>query len=351
VVYKKADMKFKLLILAVIAFAGCNDANKNNEAIDNKTEPVNVIFDTDMGNDVDDVLAIDMLYKYADQQKIHFLGVLSTKYNTYSVPFIHLLNEWYGYETLPVGTVENGADSEGDSRNYAEAVWLMQKDGKQLFNHPDTSGKYHEATRLYRKLLAKQKDSSIVIVSVGFSTNIARLLASPADDLSPLNGKELVAKKVKLLSVMAGNFNGQNLPEYNVVKDIPAAQQAFSNWPGVIVFTPFELGIRVNYPAVSIENDFTWANPHPLVEAYKYYLDMPYDRPSWDLLSVLYAVEGEQYFEKSVAGTVTVNDKGITTFQADPNGLHYYLNASDEQTDAMLTAIKNLVTQKPKALK
>ena len=27
-------------------------------------EPVKIIFDTDMGNDVDDVVALDMLYKY-----------------------------------------------------------------------------------------------------------------------------------------------------------------------------------------------------------------------------------------------------------------------------------------------
>ena len=32
-----------------------------------KAEPLYVIFETDIGNDIDDALALDMLYKYQDQ--------------------------------------------------------------------------------------------------------------------------------------------------------------------------------------------------------------------------------------------------------------------------------------------
>ncbi len=341
-----------IFFLALISLiAACNSNSKVKEDISIKEEPLRIIFDTDMGNDVDDALAIDMLYKYADQGKINFLGVLSTKYNPYSVPFIHLLNHWYGYDELPVGTIENGPDSENDSRNYARKVWQMEKEGKPVFELPDTTGRYQEATRLYRKLLSEQPDSSVVVISVGFSTNLARLLASGPDEISPLSGKELAKRKVKLLSVMAGNFDGQQLAEYNIEKDIPAAQDLFREWPGIIVVTPFELGIRVKYPASSIEGDFGWTNAHPVVEAYKSYLKMPYNRACWDLLSVLYAVEGEQDFQKSEAGTVMVDDKGITTFQPSAQGMHYYLNASDTQTASILNRLKNLVTQQPKAKK
>ena len=45
-----------------------------------------------------------------------------------------------------------------------------------------------------------------MIAQVGFSTNLARLLESPADRSSPLTGHELVERKVKLLSLMAGAF-------------------------------------------------------------------------------------------------------------------------------------------------
>ena len=41
-------------------------------------EPVKVIFDTDMGNDVDDVVALDMFYKYLDEGSVELLGIISS---------------------------------------------------------------------------------------------------------------------------------------------------------------------------------------------------------------------------------------------------------------------------------
>jgi len=40
--------------------------------------------------------------------------------------------------------------------------------------------KLPDAHTLYRKILAKQPDSSVTIISIGFSTNIARLLLTGA---------------------------------------------------------------------------------------------------------------------------------------------------------------------------
>jgi hypothetical protein len=71
--------------------------------------PAPVIFETDMGNDVDDALALDMLYKYMDQGRINLLAVNSNKNNGYSAAFIQLMNNWYGYPGIPVGKMVNGA--------------------------------------------------------------------------------------------------------------------------------------------------------------------------------------------------------------------------------------------------
>lgn len=68
---------------------------------------------------------------------------------------------------------------------------------------------------------------------------------------------------------MGGCFDNSNPLEYNVVKDIPAAQKVFAEWPTRLVTSPFEVGIKINYPASSIEKDFQWATVHPMVEAYK----------------------------------------------------------------------------------
>ena len=84
-----------------------------------------------------------------------------------------------------------------------------------------------------------------------------------------------------------------------------------------------------------------------MVEAYKSYLPMPYDRPTWDLTSVLYAIEGPSYFTVSPAGNITVSDKGETSFVANPVGNHHYLMTDSVQGDVITKRFVDLITQKP----
>ena len=56
-----------------------------------------------------------------------------------------------------------------------------------------------EATEVYRKVLSEAEDHSIVISSIGFVQNIANLLQSEPDQYSPLNGYDLIMKKVKTI--------------------------------------------------------------------------------------------------------------------------------------------------------
>ena len=53
-----------------------------------------------------------------------------------------------------------------------------------------------EALPVLRRTLAAADDHSISYVSVGFLHNLAELLASPADTISPLTGQQLVEQKV-----------------------------------------------------------------------------------------------------------------------------------------------------------
>lgn len=335
-------MKKSILLIASLFFAACEKPSEPEVPV--------IIFETDMGNDVDDALALDMIYKYLDKGKVKVLAISSNKQSPYSTEYIHLMNHWYGYPDIPIAKVINGIDSENDARKYAEFVSL-QKDstGAPLFQRPDFDyDQVPEAVSLYREILAKQPDHSVTLVSVGFSTNIYRLLNSLPDEYSPLSGKELIAKKVKILSMMAGSFGEKKIPEYNVVKDIPAAQNITEEWPTPIVFTPFEAGIAVTYPATSIENDFTWAPYHPVVEAYKHYLDMPYDRPTWDLIALLYVVENSpEYFTLSEAGAITVDDKGYTSFTPSKDGKHRYLTVDRVQAQKTRQHFVELITAKP----
>lgn len=310
--------------------------------------PLRVIFETDMGNDVDDVLALDMLYKYADQGKIKLLGISSNKDSRYSTEFIDILNTWFGYPQLPVGHVVHGVNCETDAINYAQKVCEMKtEDNHFLFRRSKNSYERNlESTELYRCLLSQQPDKSVCIISVGFLTNLAKLLSTPADKYSSLTGKELIAKKVKSLVLMGGDFRKENkLKEYNIYKDCTASQKIFSEWPTSIVASPFDIGISILYPAAVIQNDSIWKVPNPVVEAYKAYLPMPYDRPTWDLTAVLYAIEPNVgYFNCSQKGFIKVDEKGFTTFTPGQNGKHRYLSVTSMQSQKIKERLIYLTT-------
>jgi len=331
------------LILVFLAIAITLMACAQTKKITTGKMPVPVIFETDMGNDVDDALALDMLYKYQDSGLIKLIAISTNKNSKYSAQYIDILNTWYGYPNIPVGEVKNGANSQGDSRNYAQTVCEYTPAFKR------TKDTFPESVALYRKVLVSQPNHSVIIISTGFSTNLARLLDSKGDAYSPLDGKALAAKKVKLLSMMAGNFEGDRMIEYNVLRDVPAAKKVFEQFPTKVVTSPFELGNQILYPASSIENDFNWTSAHPVVIAYKSYLPMPYDRPTWDLTAVLYAIEGEQpYFTISKNGTIQVDGKGYTSFTANPAGNRQYLEVTPQQAAIIKTHFVNMITARPK---
>lgn len=300
------------MALAFLAVLSCSTSH-----------PQAVIFDTDMGNDVDDALALAMLYRYSDEGNAKVLGIAVNKNDIASAEFIDIVSTYYGYGDTPIGVAAKPVDTSADGvnqngMNFVTAVSKM--------DFPRTVKDYSSlpsAVQLYRRLLSAQPDHSVVIISVGFSTNLATLLDSPADDISPLSGRELLEKKVKCVSSMAGNFRKEGegrFAEYNVVRDVPSARKFFAECPVNIVVSPFELGDELHFPATEVEKNFGYEGPNPVAEAYKAYLPMPFDRPIWDLTSVLYGIEGNRYFRQSGLGTVEVDEQGLTTFRAHPTG-------------------------------
>lgn len=334
---------FTIIPLCALLMGGCA------EQLQSKTPPVSMIMETDIGNDVDDALAMDIIYKYLDKKEIKLLAVDINKDGKAPADYVDILNNWYGYPNIPIGVINGGVDCENDATNYAKVVVNMSKaDGTPLFARSATDKNRMESVSLLRKVLSKQKDASVTIVSVGFSTNLVRLLATKPDKYSKLDGKSLVAKKVKLLVAMAGCFDKPGFHEYNVVKDIPAAKVIFEQWPTPLVTSPFEVGIKILYPATSIENDFKWASPaHPVVEAYKAYKKMPYDRPTWDPTALLYALGEAEMFTVSPVGRISVTDEGETVFTADSNGNRRYLSVTPEQAANIESFFVKTISSKP----
>ena len=310
--------------------------------------PVRLIFDTDMGNDVDDAVALAMIHALESRGEAKLLAVTVTKDNRWAAPFIDVMNTFYGRGNTPIGVVRNGKTPE-DANMIRVPATRTHPDHSFVYPHDLMDGKdAPAATNLLRGVLSKEKDGAVVIVQVGFSTNLARLLDSPADDASPLAGRELVKRKVQLLSLMGGAFP-EGKPEYNIETDIPSAKKVFAEWPTRIVASGYEIGNQVVYPASSILKDYGYVADHPLAESYREYMKMPYDRPMWDPTATLFAVRASS-FSLSPRGTITVDDAGRTHFTANAKGQHQYLTATPEQAKAALAAIIELASRPPDRL-
>ena len=52
----------------------------------------NVILDTDIGNDIDFVLALSILYNYHKEKRINLIGITINKANRKTIPFVDILN-------------------------------------------------------------------------------------------------------------------------------------------------------------------------------------------------------------------------------------------------------------------
>ena len=80
-----AMKKIFFAILAVILVSGCAGEKAA------KPEKLRVIFETDMGNDVDDAMALDMLYKYMDAGRVDLLAIMVNKDSRSSAQYIDML--------------------------------------------------------------------------------------------------------------------------------------------------------------------------------------------------------------------------------------------------------------------
>jgi inosine-uridine nucleoside N-ribohydrolase len=312
--------------------------------------PVGVIVDTDMGNSIDDVLALSLLYGLEGKDETRVVTVSTTKACLPSAALCEVIGRFYAgavsgafasfRRTLPVGLADDGRMPE--ITPMMKAVLDKKKDdGSAAYEH----GIHHindtaEVAALIRNALTAQHDQNAVVVLLGPATNLTRLL-----DIR--GAREVIAQKVRFLSVMGGAFP-QGDPEFNIKADIKAAQRLFAEWPTPIVACGFEVGNAILYPGAAIEKDFAWSPAHPVADAYRAYQAMPYDTPSWDLTAALYAVRPDAgYFKLSEPGTITVAGDGRTLFAPASQGRHRYLVADPARREHVVQAYVELTSAKP----
>jgi inosine-uridine nucleoside N-ribohydrolase len=255
--------------------------------------PVKIILDVDLAEDVDDAGALAVLHALADRGEAEILATMVSARNEFVGPCLDAINTWYGRPDLPIGYqrghqygYQNTKDAHREtSSKYAEPV-------AKAFPHDLNRGSdAPDATLVFRKVLSRQPDQSVTIVTVGFLTNLKNLLDSRPDEFSSLDGEALVKQKVKQWVCMGGIFPGGRFPdgngEYNVMWDTVASARAINDWPTPIVFSGFEIGVRVKVGSCLRETP----EANPVRACYQHYNGLQ-DREAWDLTAVLYAVRG-----------------------------------------------------------
>ena len=75
---------FILLIVPLVLISGCSDKHQDDR--------LKVIFETDIGNDVDDALALDMLYKYVEWGQVDLLAVMINKDAPAPAEYMDIMN-------------------------------------------------------------------------------------------------------------------------------------------------------------------------------------------------------------------------------------------------------------------
>lgn len=313
-----------------------------------------VIFDTDITGDCDDVLALAMLHALADRGECEILAVTISKINPLTAPFVDAVNTFYGRGDLPIGVTH---DAQRRESRYLKVCKVTESDGRQRYPHDLlSSDQAPGAVSVLREALASAKDRSVVIVQVGLASNLADLIESSPDAISPLSGLELVKQKCKLASVMAGSFRPvlgkERHAEANVVNGIPAMQRFAEQWPDSVpvIWSEFSIGLAAPFPRQSIARDFRYQPHHLVREAYLLHSGPEHDRPTWDLTSVLYAVRPQdRYFDLSDPGRVTVDEQGYTQFVPAAEGRDRYLLMSDEQRIRVVEAQRVLASQPPRS--
>jgi len=260
---------------------------------------VNLIIDTDMSTDVDDVGAVCIANAMMNRGEANLLAVVHNTGIDHGVGAISTLLTYYQRPNVVIGAYMGDFD-------YDQPGPYVEDLANNFPNAVKNRSQVPDAVTVYRTVLSAQADNSVVVSSIGFTTNLEPLLKSPPDAISSLSGVDLVRKKVRMLAWMGGKYPSSNgsSPEWNFGHNGigNSTKYVYDNWPAEvpIAFSGFELGVDVLSGGV-----MTKALPdnNPCRKAYIDFVGPNNNRSSWDLITTMYGVRGNLgNWSTSVAG-------------------------------------------------
>jgi len=287
-----------------------------------------LIFDTDFGSDCDDVMALTYLFYAQRHMGVEIKAVTHSQSTPYGVPAIRGCFRFFGENIPEVGKMTGGPMLDHKDRYCKELSekFALEEDYEDV----------PCAAKVLRKALASCKNKC-VICAVGHFTNIAALLESKPDEISPLDGVELTKEKCSHFVIMAGKFvedeNGIRTQDWNIRWDVPATRTFFDLSPVPIYVLPSETGRDVVTGECLVRK---YGDSNPLTMSFLLWLKDVKGRSSWDPMTAIYAIEGKrEFFSESEKGNITVTDNGTTYFEVSPDGKFVILSKNSEVSDVI----------------
>lgn len=289
------------------------------------------ILGTDWWDDCDDAVAIRLLTRAHKAKEINLLGIIINACMEHSVTSLEgFLNSDEVYD-IPIA-IDLDATDFGGNPSYQKRLSLF---AQKYYSNADAE----DPLKLYRKILANT-DSQIELIEIGYPQVLTALLQSKPDDISELDGVELLKNKVSKIWMMAGKWDKKPNKENNFARNERSrvAANIFCDiCPVPITFLGWEVGASVITGGNLDKNDplYLLLCDHGSSDG----------RSSWDPMLCLLALIGDE--EK--AGYSVVRGKGsvdATTgencFVSNPNGLHAYV-VKEKEDSYYADAINKLI--------
>lgn len=298
------------------------------------TSAQRVILVTDYAGDCDDAPAVLLACDAHERGDINLLGVVASSTVATSAPGVYGQLAAYNMTSIPVYAYQGAVGT------YNDRYSIQVRDEFGVSGQTRTA--YQDDVTGLRTLLAAAPNGSVKLIDIGAPVSTARLLASPADAISPLTGSELIAAKVVGLWAMAGNFP-TGVSEYNMNRDVASSQAVYSNWPTPIYAHGGEVGATIfTGPAPG-----TVYGDDPVKTAFDAFANVyggtlqSGRRQSWDPATVHHAIYGNQaLYSLSAAGTIAIDGTGVSTWTAGGGNRQYVIKvASDAAIAASMQAL------------
>lgn len=216
-------------------------------------KPIPVIMDTDIGTDIDDTWALGMMLKCPELDVR--LITSATGNTTYRAKLIAKMMEAAQRTDIPIGVGIHECDEDDVLRS-----WI---DGCSLEDYP---GKIHHDGVAAIVETIMNSPEPMTLLCIGPVPNIARAL-----EIEPR-----IAAKTNFVG-MHGSINCScdgvkgRVPEYNVVKDVPAAQRVFSAPWRDMTITPLDTCGMVRLEGEQYQSVMRSSDPivREIIDSYK----------------------------------------------------------------------------------